>query len=88
MILGARPCPCCAILNAGKDEAACDHVTCYNCGFEYCYLCDAPRAPVMAHGNHYHLEKCKYYSAKGEEDGDDIYRPVYTEGMYAVRPCY
>jgi hypothetical protein len=59
---GARPCPCCAVLNAGKDEAACDHVTCIHCGFEYCYLCDAPREPILAHGNHYHAPGCRYRS--------------------------
>ena len=55
------------------------------CKYEFCRICGGSRFQAEAHGNHYHLAQCKYFCAKGEEDGDDKYRPVYTEGMYDVR---
>jgi len=42
----------------------CQHVTCEKslggCGMEFCYICAAPRSPILAHGNMYHRPSCPF----------------------------
>ncbi|KAF2186992.1 hypothetical protein K469DRAFT_571506 [Zopfia rhizophila CBS 207.26] len=43
-----------------KNEG-CDHMTCWKCQFEFCYLCLVPFEPIRKKGNKYHRQECKYY---------------------------
>ena len=62
MLLLARPCPYCLTLCVKIDDEDCDHVKC-KCGCEFCYSCSAKRSPIIAHGNHYHRQKCNAFFA-------------------------
>jgi hypothetical protein len=51
-----------------KDEK-CEHVKCINpgCEVDFCFLCSCIRSPTLAHGNHYHRQSCRFWSAPGTE---------------------
>ena len=66
-----NPCPYCMQINT-KLDTNCDHVKCYYCSKDYCIAGACKREPTMAHGNHYHRPKCKYFSAY---DGPDLPQP-------------
>jgi hypothetical protein len=55
-------CPECAM--PYSVPVNCDHVTCERelggCGTEFCYICAAPRSPILAHGNYMHRFDCAY----------------------------
>lgn len=68
---GVSQCPGCRFPYTKNHQ--CDHVNCVNrkCGMIFCFKCSCVRAPVVAHGNHYHRPGCDYYSPF---DGDDMYK--------------
>lgn len=45
-----------------EKNKGCDHMTCYSCGFEFCWQCLAPYEPIRDHGNESHETTCRYYS--------------------------
>mmetsp|Transcript_52303 Transcript_52303/g.124789 ORF Transcript_52303/g.124789 Transcript_52303/m.124789 type:complete len:398 (+) Transcript_52303:138-1331(+) len=65
--LGFKKCPQCGIACEKADDG-CDHLTCVACRFEFCWLCSADRRVILAHGCHYHFERCKYYAAYSGKD--------------------
>lgn len=43
-------------------ESGCDNVQCESCRVKLCFVCTAPREPIISHGsNVYHRSACKYY---------------------------
>lgn len=42
----------------------CHHATCETslggCGMEFCFICAAPREPILAHGNMFHRPSCPF----------------------------
>lgn len=60
---GCKRCPGCGEGAVKEDEDSCDHMTCFNCDAEWCWSCKADRNKIKAHGNHYHEESCRFYSA-------------------------
>jgi len=60
-MLGLKRCPSCSSACEKSDPAACDHMTCVRCSFEFCWECSADRSVIIAHGNHYHLPGCRHY---------------------------
>jgi len=58
--LKIAPCPYCLQMSA-KDEG-CNHVTCYFCKNDFCFVCSAKRNPILVHGNHYHRPNCPHFA--------------------------
>jgi len=54
-------CPTPGCLRPYTVSNACQHVTCPRCTFDFCFLCAAPRSPILAHGNCYHRPSCEFY---------------------------
>ena len=53
-------CPGCKTYHT--KDGNCEHVQCSRCRLNFCFLCSAPRAPILAHGNHYHRLQCRLYT--------------------------
>lgn len=66
--LGVKACPRCRVACEKIDDDSCDHMTCSNCRFEFCWTCMADRRVILAHGNHYHRPSCKFYAAYNGPD--------------------
>ncbi|KAI0430894.1 hypothetical protein F5Y09DRAFT_306433 [Xylaria sp. FL1042] len=47
-----------------QKTEGCDHMTCRQCGHEFCWLCFANWGPIRNHGNAHHKSNCKYHSSK------------------------
>jgi len=61
--LPIKECPRCGVLCEKADDAACDHMTCYSCGKQFCWTCLEDREVIYAHGNHHHLPSCRFFFA-------------------------
>jgi len=72
MELGLKDCPQCHTPCEKSDPDACDHMTCVNCTFEFCWSCLADRSVVYAHGNHFHYKDCRFHSPY---DGEKEFLP-------------
>jgi len=64
---GFKCCPRCRVM-VEKSGDGCEHMRCWQCGFEFCWLCLADRAVIYAHGNHYHRPNCRLYAAYSGPD--------------------
>ena len=58
---GIKICPNKECGAALMKSDGCDHFTCSHCRFQFCWICRAPWADIMLHGNHYHHEDCRHY---------------------------
>eukprot|EP00913_Durusdinium_trenchii_P028039 g26288.t1 len=88
-------CPKCLQGIMKEDDDQCDHMTCFNCGHEFCFACHADRTAIKAHGvwvlsqgNHYHQPTCRYHFLYF---GRDTYKPdecrqCQREGRMCHRP--
>ncbi|KAG9660782.1 hypothetical protein KCU95_g7456, partial [Aureobasidium melanogenum] len=56
------PCPKCKVRI--EKDGGCDHMTCAQCQYEFCYQCLANYATILAHDNRRHKRSCVYYSGK------------------------
>ncbi|CAD8126360.1 unnamed protein product [Paramecium sonneborni] len=52
-------CPFCNLMQTKDDN--CNHVRCFGCNKDLCSACSVDRAPIIAHGNHYHRIGCSDY---------------------------
>ena len=80
----------------------CHHATCEKrlggCGMEFCFICAAPRAPILAHGNMFHRSACPFNVdtfccrqsclSKGNRTCVELqYKPSCPECVKLGRPC-
>ena len=56
-----KQCPKCSY-RIEKNEG-CDHMTCIQCHYEFCWACLADFNRIRADGNHRHDPSCKHYAA-------------------------
>ena len=56
-----KQCPKCAYRIEKND--GCDHMTCIQCHYEFCWACLADFNQIRADGNHRHDSNCKHYAA-------------------------
>lgn len=56
-----KKCPNCSCRIEKAD--GCDHMTCAQCRYEFCWSCLADYNAIRKHGNHYHDASCKHYAA-------------------------
>ncbi|KAH0262307.1 hypothetical protein KCU91_g13488, partial [Aureobasidium melanogenum] len=56
------PCPKCKVRI--EKDGGCDHMTCAQCQYEFCYQCSANYTTILAHDNRRHKRSCVYYSGK------------------------
>lgn len=56
------PCPKCKVRI--EKDGGCDHMTCAQCQYEFCYQCSANYATILRHDNRRHKRSCVYYSGK------------------------
>ncbi|KAJ4376033.1 hypothetical protein N0V83_001313 [Neocucurbitaria cava] len=57
-----------------QKSAGCDHMTCGQCGFEFCYVCAAPyegEQGINTRGNDAHAPSCSYHPDMLETDSMD-----------------
>ncbi|PVF92311.1 hypothetical protein CPB86DRAFT_717681 [Serendipita vermifera] len=57
----------------------CDHMRCRppgGCGYEFCWICLAPWAPIIRGDNSRHYDNCKYYSGRAGGNPAPITRPT------------
>lgn len=55
----AKHCPNCKSLI--EKNSGCDHMTCTQCHFQFCWACLAKYESIIRHGNHYHRPHCKHF---------------------------
>jgi len=81
-------CPTCLQGIMKEDDDQCDHMTCFNCGHEFCFACHADRTAIKAHGNHYHQPTCRYHFLYFGRDSykPDECRQCQQMGHLCVRP--
>ena len=81
-------CPLCLQGIMKEDDDQCDHMTCFNCGHEFCFACHADRTAIKAHGNHYHQPTCRYHFLYFGRDSykPDECRQCQQLGHLCVRP--
>ncbi|KEQ63312.1 uncharacterized protein M437DRAFT_11045, partial [Aureobasidium melanogenum CBS 110374] len=53
------PCPKCKVRI--EKDGGCDHMTCAQCQYEFCYQCLANYKTILAHDNRRHKRSCVYY---------------------------
>ncbi|CAF9943493.1 MAG: hypothetical protein ALECFALPRED_000493 [Alectoria fallacina] len=53
-------CPQCSV--RGEKVSGCDHITCPQCRYQYCWLCLVDYAEIRRHGNNEHQGDCRYHS--------------------------
>ncbi|UJR14349.1 hypothetical protein I4U23_001345 [Adineta vaga] len=46
-----------------EKTTGCDHMTCTQCHFEFCWACLAAYADIRSDGNHRHYQHCKHFRA-------------------------
>ncbi|KAI4836058.1 RCC1/BLIP-II protein, partial [Aureobasidium sp. EXF-8845] len=64
LILGTTTlCPKCNV--PIEKDGGCDHMTCTQCNFQFCYQCSANYATILKHDNRSHKRNCIYYAALG-----------------------
>mmetsp|Transcript_99316 Transcript_99316/g.318664 ORF Transcript_99316/g.318664 Transcript_99316/m.318664 type:complete len:663 (+) Transcript_99316:93-2081(+) len=68
---GFKCCPRCRV-GVEKSDDGCEHLRCWQCGHEFCWLCLADRKVIFAHGNHFHRPGCKIFA---EYSGPNDYLP-------------
>ncbi|CAD0093066.1 unnamed protein product [Aureobasidium mustum] len=56
------PCPKCKVRI--EKDGGCDHMTCVQCQYEFCYQCSANYATILRYDNRRHKRSCVYYSGK------------------------
>jgi hypothetical protein len=54
------PCPKCKV--PIEKEGGCDHMTCAQCSYEFCFQCSASYAKILKHDNRRHKRSCVYYA--------------------------
>ncbi|CAD8077880.1 unnamed protein product [Paramecium sonneborni] len=52
-------CPFCNLMQT--NDSYFNHVRCFDCNRDLCSACSVDRAPIIAHGNHYHRIGCSDY---------------------------
>jgi hypothetical protein len=55
------PCPKCKV--PIEKEGGCDHMTCAQCSYEFCFQCSASYAKILKHDNRRHKRSCVYYAS-------------------------
>jgi hypothetical protein len=64
LILGTTTlCPKCKV--PIEKDGGCDHMTCTQCNYQFCYQCCANYATILKHDNRRHKRNCIYYAALG-----------------------
>jgi hypothetical protein len=64
LILGTTTlCPKCNV--PIEKDGGCDHMTCTQCNYQFCYQCSANYATILKHDNRRHKRNCIYYAALG-----------------------
>ncbi|KUJ23217.1 uncharacterized protein LY89DRAFT_605984, partial [Mollisia scopiformis] len=58
----AKACPNPECGHAIEKNHGCDHMTCIQCNYQFCWICFAPWLNIMRHGNHRHDPACKYHT--------------------------
>lgn len=53
-------CPRCNV--RGEKVSGCDHMTCPQCRYQYCWVCRVDYAEIRRHGNTGHQDHCRYHS--------------------------
>lgn len=53
-------CPRCNV--RGEKVSGCDHMTCPQCHYQYCWLCLVDYSEIRRHGNTGHQNDCRYHS--------------------------
>jgi hypothetical protein len=56
------PCPNCNVFI--EKDGGCDHMTCSQCSYQFCYICSADYAAILRHDNGRHKRGCIYYAAR------------------------
>ncbi|CAJ1409718.1 unnamed protein product [Effrenium voratum] len=81
-------CPACLQGIMKEDDDQCDHMTCFNCGHEFCFECHADRTAIKAHGNHHHEQTCRYHFVYFGRDKfmPDECRQCRKENSLCIRP--
>jgi hypothetical protein len=55
------PCPKCKVRI--EKDGGCDHMTCSQCSFQFCFQCSASYAMILQYDNRRHKRSCVYYAA-------------------------
>lgn len=55
------PCPKCKVRI--EKDGGCDHMTCSQCSYQFCFQCSANYAMILQHDNRRHKRSCVYYAA-------------------------
>ncbi|EAT82199.1 hypothetical protein HBH56_107170 [Parastagonospora nodorum] len=69
----------------GDKVSGCDHMTCEQCQFEYCWRCLAPYAGpegIRLRGNAAHAPNCPYYSENLPDHPQDRHNPAPVRRAY------
>ncbi|KAK4954286.1 hypothetical protein LTR10_007716 [Elasticomyces elasticus] len=60
--VNTKPCPECHVLI--EKSTGCEHMTCFSCKFQFCWMCFAPYLGpegIFRVGNHAHRNSCAFY---------------------------
>ncbi|CAD6585494.1 MAG: hypothetical protein ASARMPRED_002181 [Alectoria sarmentosa] len=60
LITNVKLCPRCNV--RGEKVSGCDHMTCPQCRYQYCWACLADYAEIRRNGNYEHEDNCRYHS--------------------------
>ena len=61
IVQNSKKCPQCSCRIEKAD--GCDHMTCAQCRYEFCWSCLADYNLIRKDGNHRHDTQCKHYAA-------------------------